>query len=268
MRKPILPAAVIAVALLTCTVASAQTAQWMTNPNAGTDVVVKDNIDPLAPLSITQSTDPYTIADGTSIACVGAVTTENAWLRLFDLDGDHGLVDTFTVDSVDWATQSAGGTVELTLNVYCLVEGLPFLYQFLTLKDSAAVTVVDEFLTFHSAAVGGSCDTATEDMAVEIFAEDCNIVGCETYFVGMNQLGETGYTYLASASCGVDEPVWLYALTGEIAHLIMVVNGQDEMPPDDGGGGDVPATTKVGAIFLLLILLGSGAYFLRRRAAT
>ena len=69
MRKPIHAAAVIAVALLTCTVVTAQAAQFTTDPNAGTDVVVRDVVHPLDAQQITQSTDPYTIVDGTSVFC-------------------------------------------------------------------------------------------------------------------------------------------------------------------------------------------------------
>jgi hypothetical protein len=266
MKKLISLPALVATALLTCTVVGAQTPQFTTDPNAGTDVVVRDNVHPLASQSITQSTDPYTIQDGASVACVGAVTTENAWLRLFDLDGDHGLVGTFTVESVDWATQSAVGPVELKLNVYCLDEGFPFMYQFMDLRDSTALSLEDIELEFHNTAIGGSCDTAAEDMAVEIFAEHCDVTGCQTYFVGMNNLGETGPTYVASASCGAPEP-WDINAGFYSFHLIMVVNGQDETPPDDDGGDpDVPATTGVGVVLLLLVLLCGGAYFLRRRA--
>jgi hypothetical protein len=272
MRQANLPAAVIAVALLTCAAVSAQAAQLATDPNAGTDVVVNDPVHPLAPQSITQSTDPYTIQDNTSIACVGAVTTENAWLRLFDLDDDHGLVDTFTVESVDWGTQRAVGPVDLTLSVYCLDEGLPFLYQFMDVRDSTALSLADIELEFHNTAIGGSCDTATEDMAVEIFAEHCDITGCISYFVGMNTQGETAPAYIASASCGIPEPLDLSVICfGIDCDLVMVVNGDgvvgDDGGADDGGGSDVPATTGVGAVLLLLTLLGSGAYFLRRGAS-
>jgi hypothetical protein len=268
MRKPILPAAVIAVALLTCTVGTASAEQLTTNPNAGTGVVVRDIIHPLAPQTITQNYDPDTLEDGTSVACWdGVYMTENAWLRLFDLDDDHGLVGAFTVSSVDWGTESVAGSLDITVNVYCLDEGLPFLYAFMTLKDSAATPVADEVLTFHNTPVGGSCDSATQDMAVELFGDDCEILGtCTLYWIGFNGLGQSAPTYFASASCDIPEPLNLAAIGFANAFLVMKVNGNDEAPDDDGGGGDVPATTGVGAVLLLLILLGSSAYFLRRRA--
>jgi len=269
MRKPILPAAVIAVALVTLTVVAARAAQFTTDQNASGDVAVRDNVHPLAPLTITQSTDPDTLVDGTSVACIDAgVTTENSWLRLFDLDGDHSLIGTYNVQSIDWGIQRVIGALDLTVNVYCLDEGLPLLYQFMTLMDAAVVPLADEVLTFHNTPIGGYCDASAEDMAIDLFAEDCNIAGCIECFIGMNDLGQTAPTYIAAASCGVTDPIDLANLGYPDAHLVMKVNGGDvdDGGPDDGGGGDVPATTGVGAMLLLLILLGTGAYFLRRRA--
>jgi hypothetical protein len=270
MRKPILAAAVIAVALLTCTVSTAETAQFTTDPNAGTDVVVVDIPQPLAPWTITQSTDPDTLVAGTSVACnAGGNTTENSWLRLFDLDGDHGWPGTFYVESVDWGTEVVDGAQPLEVNVYCLDQTLPFLYQFMTLKDMVSVPLTDETLTFHNTAIGGSCETATEDLAIDLHAPtDCTAGGCIKLFIGMNDLGQTAPTYIASASCGITDPVDLAGIGFPNAHLVMKVNAQGDCC-DDGGdddGGDVPATTGLGTVLLLLILLGSGAYSLRRRA--
>jgi hypothetical protein len=276
MRSLIVPAAVIAVALLTFAVVTAQAAQLMTNPNSSGEVVVRDDIQPLALQAITQSTAPDTVVAGTSVACIDAgVTTENSWLRLFDLDGDHGLVGTFAVSSVTWATEEVVGALDLTVNVYCLDESLPFLFQFMTLKDAVVVPVADEVYGWRETDIGGSCDSATEDMAIELFAEDCNLAGCTMCYIGMNDLGQSGPSYIASTSCDVSEPTDLAGIGFPNAHLIMVVRGEDENPNDDGGcvdppddGGEVPSTTGVGAVLLLLVLLGSGAYFLRGRAAT
>jgi hypothetical protein len=262
MRTPILPAAVIAVALLTCTVVTAQAAQLMVDPNASGDVAVRDIVLPLAPQSITQSIDPYTIVLGTSVACSdGVYTTENAWLRLFDLDDDHGLVGAFTVSSVDWGMERVTGSLDIVVNVYCLDDGMPFLYSFMNLVDSAATPVADEVLTFQNTPVGGACDSATQAIAVELSGGDCEILGtCTEYWIGMNDLGQTAPTYIASASCGLPDPTDLTMGGPPCCHLVMVVNGQGEIP-------DVPATTSVGAVLLLLVLLGSGAYFMRRRAS-
>ena len=272
MRKPILPAAVIAMALLTCAAVGAQTPQLMTNPNASGDVAVRDIVDPLAPVTITQSNDPYTIETGASIACSdGVYTTENAWLRLFDLDGDHGLTGMFAAENVDWGMATLHGTLPIDVNIYCLDDGLPFLYAFMTLVGSGTTQAVDGQLLFYNTTVSGACNSATQRMAVELFGDDCEILGtCTLYWIGMNGLGETRPSYIASASCGIPDP-WDLTNVWFFNHLVMVVNG-DGVVGDDGGdddgGGDVPATTSGGAVLLLLILLGCGAYFLRRRAAS
>ena len=44
----------------------------------------------------------------------------------------------------------------------------------------------DEVLTFHNTAVGGACDTATQSMVVELFGDDCEILGtCTEYWIGI-----------------------------------------------------------------------------------
>jgi hypothetical protein len=272
MRKPILPAAVITVALLTFAVVTAQAAELVRIDTDSMLVAVNDTMHPLSPCDITQSVDPDTLVDGTSVACANAVTTENSWLRRFDLDSDHGMVGYYPVESIDWGIQSVIGALDLIVNVYCLDDGFPFLYSFMTLMDSGTTPVADEVLTFHNTPVGGGCDTATQDLVIELHAEDCNIAGCSQCFIGMNDLGQTGPTYVASASCGLPDPTDLASVGFTNSHLVMFVNADPGCgQPHDGGfpddGGDVPATMGVGAVALLLVVLGSGAYFLRRRAA-
>jgi hypothetical protein len=276
MRKLILRAAVVAVALLTCTVVTAQTTQWMTDPNASGDVAVRDIVHPLVPQYLTQSNDPDTIESGSGVACSdGVFTTENSWLRLFDLDFDHGLVNTWTTESVDWGMETLTGDVDIHVNIYCLDDGLPFLYQFMTVVDTATTTATTGDLVFYNTPLHsyGACEPLSQSLVVELFGEDCEIVGtCTLYWIGANDLGQTAPSYIASASCGIVDPTDLAAIGFPDSHLVMEVNGDSgsDGGPDDGGfpddgGGDAPATTGVGAVLLLLILLGSGAYLTRNR---
>jgi len=257
-----------------CTAVTAQAAQFSTDPNASDDVAVRDIVVPLAPVTITQNFDPDTLEAGTSVACSDSVyTTENAWLRLFDLNDDHGLSDAFTVENVDWGMETLTGDVDIHVNIYCLEDGLPFLYQFLTFQDAATTPATTGDLVFYNTPVGGTCDVETQSLAVELFGDDCAIVGtCTLYWIGANHLGQTAPSYIATASCGIVDPTDLGAIGFPDSHLVMVVHGYDHHNGhpddggcDDGGGGDVPATTSVGAVLLLLILLGAGAYFLQRR---
>jgi hypothetical protein len=265
---------IFAVLLLVCAVVTAQAAQLMVDPNATGDVGVRDIQHPLAPQTITQNTDPDTIESGAGVACSdGVFTTENSWLRLFDLDGDHGLTGPFTVNSVDWGMETLTGDLPMDVNIYCLDDGMPFLYSFMTLQDTGTTNATTGDLVFYNTAVGGACTSETQSMAVELFGDDCEILGtCTLYWIGANALGQTGPSYIASASCGIVDPTDLAAIGFPNSHVVMKVNG-DAGGGDDGGddggaddgGGTVPATTGVGLMLLVLALGGGSAYFLRRK---
>jgi hypothetical protein len=260
---------IIVVLVLACAVVAAQGASWDTSGSTG-GVAVKDIIHPLAPIQITQSVDPNTLIEGTSVACGSAgVQTENGWWRLFDLDDDHGQTGSFCVEDVDYGIESSVGTQDTTVRVHCLDEGLPFLLQFLTTVGTNSQPQPDATLEFFNIEVGGCCDTASQDMAVEIANdEDCSTTGnCITYYIGCNDLGQTASTYLTSESCGVIDPIPTEDIGFMNAHMVMVVNDGTSDPDDGGddGGGGVPATTGVGWVLLVLALGGGSAYFLRRK---
>jgi hypothetical protein len=181
--------------------------------------------------------DPVEGGGGQSPAV--SVTTDNGWWRLFDLDADHGLTGTFTVEDIDWATESVVGDQDLTINLYCLDDGLPFLMPFLTLTGTATVSLTDETLEFHNTEVSGHCDASTQRLAVELCSEDCQTSSCIENFIGMNSLGQTAPTYIVAEDCGVVDPLDLAAVGFPHSHLILVVNGEaGSGGGDDGGGGD------------------------------
>jgi hypothetical protein len=264
----------IAVPVLACALVTAQAATWEASGQSGA-TAVRDVVHPLVPQQITQSVDPNTLVQGTSVACGSAgVQTENAWWRLFDLDDDHGFTSDFCAENVDYGIESSVGPIETNVRVYCLDEGLPFLLQFLTLEAEAAQAQPDASLEFFNIALPhpACCDAATQDMAVSVGNdEDCSTTGnCTTYYIGCNDLGQTASTYLSSESCGVIDPIPTEAIGFMDAHFVLVVNGADNGLPDDGGGagddgGGVPATTGVGLVLLVLALGGGSAYFLRRK---
>jgi hypothetical protein len=154
------------------------------------------------PLAITQNLEPDTLVDGTSVAdFAGDYTTDNRYLRLYDLDGEFGIAGPFCVTSVDYGCQSAvggpGGTQPVTLHTYCLDDGSPFLSEFLELQDEVITTVPDCHLQFFNTEIGGCCDSRTQSLVVEIHAEDCLASGtCLNFWIGMNDLGQTAPTYL------------------------------------------------------------------------
>jgi hypothetical protein len=105
------------------------------------------------------------------------------------------------------------GTLPMDVNIYCLDDGMPFLYSFMTLVGTGTTQAVDGTLLFYNTTVSGSCDADTQSMAVELFGDDCQILGtCTLYWIGANGLGQTAPTYIASASCGIVDPVDLAAM--------------------------------------------------------
>lgn len=244
----------------------AEAASWSKSPLPADRSRTKGVVHPLSAQSITQNLDPNTIVSGLGLACVGTATTDTGLWRLYDLDADHGLVGQFCVESVDYAIETAVGPQNVTVNVFCLDDGLPFLNAFLVLAGTAVQPQPEADLAFFNIEVGGCCDSATQRMAVELLSDDCLESGtCQFLFFGANDLGQTGPSYVSAEDCGVPDPVDTMLIAAVDYMLIQVINGSDEAQGGDGGG--VPATGGPGAIVLVLALLGASALLLRQRSS-
>ncbi len=189
-----------------------------------------------APQSLTQSTNPN-VLETTSVACAtGGITTDTYWWRLFDLDVQFDLVGDFCTKDVDYGIESSEGLQNLTVNVHCLDDGLPFMNEFLTLAGTATQNQPDAVQEFFNIEVAGCCNTADQSMAIELVSDDCVELGtCADLFIGTNSLGETYSTYISAPDCGIDEPFPTEGLVGFfVFHLVMVVNGNDDLPCGNG----------------------------------
>jgi len=146
--------------------------------------------------------------------------------------------------------------------MHCLDEGLPFLLEFSTEVGTNTQPQPDAELEFFNIAVGGSCDTANQDLAVDMSTEDClaGEADCLALFIGANDLGQSGPTYLHADDCGIFDPVDAAASFFNI-HVVYVVNGE----ADDGDGGEVSATSNRGIGAAILLLLGTSTAMLWRR---
>jgi subtilisin-like proprotein convertase family protein/PKD repeat protein len=158
-------------------------------------------------IQITQSQDQSIIA-ANSISCnAGGLHANNSYMRLFDLTA-MGYPNTITFNSVDVGIEQAigaSGTQPATVNLYSLTG--PLTFANLTLLGSEAVTIADQTgtvlnipLTTPVTVPGGTT------LVVEFFTPDGQVDG-NSIFVGSNNLGQTGATYLAAADCGVPEPL-------------------------------------------------------------
>jgi hypothetical protein len=160
-----------------------------------------------------------------SVACNnGFAHTDNSYLRVFTLS-DFGIDTDFAVTNVEIGIEQAtgaGGDQPATVNLYTL-EG-PLLWANLTLIGSAPVSVDDQALTIINMPVEGVA-TGGSTLVVEFFTPDGNAEG-NLLFVGSNNLGQTGLTYLAAADCGVPEPTDTGTLGFPDMHLVMNVTGE------------------------------------------
>lgn len=228
------------------------------------------------PVAITQNDDPNTIQAGSSVACVGAATTDTGWWRLFDLDGDHGLSGETCVKSIDYGIESSVGTQDITAFVGCLDDsdpqpddlgGVIGLTNFVDQVGGASQNQPDATEEFFNIAVDGCCDADSQGMVIGLISDDCQETGtCVQLFLGANSLGESiGPSYINAADCGLIDPLDLDLIGFASSHMLMVVN------VNPGGGTTtttttgVPATTGMGVFLMVLILLGSSAYYMRRR---
>lgn len=212
------------------------------------------------PNSITQSLDTLTISPVNSVSCnAGGLHADNSYMRRFFLAADHGIVNAFSVNSLDWAIEVAtgsGGSQPVDVNVYSIPSGAPLTFANLTLEGSSSIAVSDATQAGINTAVAGAIvDPTTMDLVVEVFTPNGQASG-NSFFIGSNANGETQPSYIAAADCGISEP----ATTGSIGfsgmQIIMVVNGIE--------GGGVP-TMGGWAMILMAVLLTAIAFWVQRR---
>ncbi len=229
----------LALALCALIVLPAQ-AQELTNGGSGGAVSIGELPQSLAPVSITQSNDLATIVQFNSVSCNNGSPTfnhaDNSYIRVFDLDGDHGLVS-FRVIDIDWAVESAasstGGGQPIVINVYQLANGLPPTFANLgaPIGTTGTINFPDMALALVNTPVASpDIDATTHDLVVEVFTPDGQATG-ETFFIGSNAGGQTAPSFIAAAACGIADPADIGAIGFPNMHLIMQVNGDDTPLP-------------------------------------
>ncbi len=179
------------------------------------------------PTTITHSLDPLTITPANSVSCnVGAPDffhTDNSYLRVFDLNS-FGITDPFSVTEVEIGIEDAvgaGGDQPVDVNLYTLSG--PLMFANLTPIGSASASVADQSLGLLTIPVSGVAP-AGSILVVEVFTPDGQADGNQ-FFIGSNGNGQTDPSYIASAPCGINEPVDLAAIGFPNMHIVMSVTG-------------------------------------------
>jgi hypothetical protein len=254
-------------------VGAAQGAEYTANPNPPTVSTGGPYVPDLP--NITQSVDPTTVVGG-SIACSsGGISADNHFLRRFFLNTDHGIAVQYNVTSVDMGIESVnvyvGTTAPIQVNLFSIANGAGFTFANM---GSAIGTVTRTFpdgvsLVVENFPVTGSIlDPVGEDLVVEMFYDDVTATGDYGIWPGSNSAGETRPGYIASVGCATPEPATLASLGFSDMHLVMTVNGDEQVVPTatpSGAGEPVPAMSGYGIFLMIALLVGVAVLIMWRR---
>jgi len=236
--------------LLIGTVATAAELFTVTGPTYNNVVTT-----PRTPVVITQNLNTTLIEPG-AVACgvAGSYTTQNWYLRRFFLSADHSVVGALTVQGVSigveqlqMADASTPPPYDITLKVFTIAHGAAFLFANMTEIGSATVTITDASvgtIINTPLAAGPIVNPVTTDMVVAIDAPDGSAIGAGLQFrPAVNSQGAIEDAYLASADCGVPEPIGVTAIGFPTSQFIFVVYGDEDAgtPVENTSWGAVKA---------------------------
>jgi hypothetical protein len=179
------------------------------------------------PVEITHSSS-QTITPGNSVACSGdggTTTTDNQYLRHFDLDA-FGLTSGLDVTDVEFGVEAVNlAALSVTVNLYRWDGISSFTYANFTLLGSETQSVgTGATGTIVSFPVTGSVP-AGDFLVVEVATPDTS--GVSGFFIGSNTAAETAPSYLASTSCGLPNPLTFAGIGFPGVRIVMNVIGID-----------------------------------------
>jgi hypothetical protein len=192
-----------------------------------------------------------------SVSCNDGIGhTDNHYWRAFNLPS-FSITNTFHVQSIDIGieTASAGGMTTpgrtssisrhlrqparrssaqapqgvgqpVTVLVHTNTEA-PFPGGTLNFLNSVTVNVADQSGTILNVPINADVPAGSE-LVVEIFTPDGTAAG-NLFFIGSNAAAETGPSYLSAADCGINTPTTTAALGFPDMHIVMNVNGCEDV---------------------------------------
>jgi hypothetical protein len=183
---------------------------------------------PSATYAITQSTSMDIISG--SVSCNnGGLHTDNYYSRVFDLVADFGINEDIEISSVDFGIETAsgnGGTQPAVVNIYTLSGAYEFAN--LTLIATESINIPDQTLSILNVPTSAIIPAGSV-LVVEVFTPNGQTDG-NSFFIGSNNLGQTGPSYLAAPVCGVNEPSTTADIGFPDMHIVMVVNADPYIP--------------------------------------
>lgn len=191
-----------------------------------------------APVEITMSqSTAMSITELNTVACIlsDSLTGEplyhrqNSYYRAFALSS-YGVSGAFTVSKVTLGVESAsalsGGSQSASVVLHTVSGAFPA--GTLTLVGSQAFNVPDTATSTLIEVPMSAVVPAGSTMVVEISIPDGEITADapgNILFLGSNDLGETGPTYLKAADCGVTAPQTSAELGFATMQLVLAVTG-------------------------------------------
>ncbi len=177
-------------------------------------------------VDITQSADSETIIAQNSIMCgSGGLHTENSYYRVFDLDAE-GIGCDFDITSVDVGIElaQAGGDTgaqPMTVALHTLDGDLQSAN--LTTVASVDIDVADQANTVLEVPIAARV-SAAELLVVEVMIPNGQGAG-HSFFIGSNNAGQSGPSFIRAPDCGVGEPGDAANLGFPNMHLVLDIHG-------------------------------------------
>lgn len=177
-----------------------------------------------AAVTVTHS-NSMDIEANNSVACEnneGTGTYESRYLRTFN-PADFGISDEFNVVAVTFAIMHLSEAAPITVNLYTL-DGA-FLYSNMTLIGTATQELSAQIMSLVTMPVAGTMPPGST-LVVEIEAPDLTFLNGH-FWPGMNDLGESAPSYIASEECGIFNPTAMADLGFPDQHLVMAVESPE-----------------------------------------
>lgn len=177
-----------------------------------------------AQITLTQSVDPVNVTAG-GVACWSGATgeyRENSFYRAYNLS-DFSVTEDFEVSSVEYGQGSADDGKLITVNIYTATSD-NLTTATLTLVATATHTSSSaDDLTLITVPITATI-TAGSTIAFEVLAGDSGTNTGETFFPGINAVGENDDSYIKAEACGITAPATLASI-GQTNQYVMNVVG-------------------------------------------
>lgn len=189
-----------------------------------------NNCTPVA--SVWSQSADHTLVAGTGIACTNNVSNaDNAILRSYNPTA-QGASGNFDITGVTYGVEAAssGGVGSQPGNIRLYSDSTPggvTAYAELVLLIDDPITILDGSLytATHTFSTPITFVNGGEDLVVEIFVPDSITPALPNlFFFGGNGNGQSGITSIASALCGIPDPLDLALIGFPNSHVVLDVN--------------------------------------------